>query len=274
MSDGIKRHAKFIKTVPPSTKDPAFCGIFSSVNSVQQLSMVKYDIDMKYRKGFSFYNYDPGDKKRLKRMMVEFQMGFKFLERFENNRVVSVFGSHLDKEGEKEYEQAKRLGSLLAKENIVVLTGGGPGTMEAANRGASEAGGRSVGINLELGKQEQRNPYVKEKLCFHYLFIRRVMLAYAAQAYVFFPGGFGTLDEFFEIAALVVTEKINQKIPIILIGRDYWGSLKKWMEEMPLKKHRAIFKHEFFFWKIVDDEKQAFEILKKIPTCFERHESV
>lgn len=229
---------------------------------------------MKHRSDFPFYDYDPGDKKRLKRMMAEFQMGFKFLERFKDDRVVSVFGSHLDKEGEKEYEQAKRLGSLLAKENIVVLTGGGPGAMEAANRGAFEAGGRSVGINLELGNQEQRNPYVKEKLCFHYLFIRRVMLAHAAQAYVFFPGGFGTLDEFFEIATLVVTEKIYQKIPIILVGEDYWSSLKKWMERMPLKKHRAIFEQDFFFWKIVDDEEQALKILKKIPTCFSRHESV
>ena len=229
---------------------------------------------MKCRNDFPFYDYDPGDKKRLKRMMVEFQIGFKFLKRLKKDRVVSVFGSHLDKEGEKEYEQAKKLGLLLAKENIVVLTGGGPGAMEAANRGAFEAGGRSVGINLELGKQEQRNPYVKEKLCFHYLFIRRVMLAHAAQAYVFFPGGFGTLDEFFEIATLIVTEKIYRKIPIILIGKDYWGSLKEWMTEMPLKKHQAIFEKDFFFWKIVDNEKQAFEILKKIPACFARHESV
>jgi len=229
---------------------------------------------VKCRNDFPFYDYDPGDKKRLKRMMVEFQIGFKFLKRLKKDRVVSVFGSHLDKEGEKEYEQAKKLGLLLAKENIVVLTGGGPGAMEAANRGAFEAGGRSVGINLELGKQEQRNPYVKEKFCFHYLFIRRVMLAHAAQAYVFFPGGFGTLDEFFEIATLIVTEKIYRKIPIILIGKDYWGSLKEWMTEMPLKKHQAIFEKDFFFWKIVDNEKQAFEILKKIPACFARHESV
>ena len=229
---------------------------------------------MKQSNDFPFYDYDPGDKKRLKRMMAEFRIGFKFLERFKNNRVVSVFGSHLDKEGEKEYEQAKKLGSLLAKENIVVLTGGGPGTMEAANRGAFEVGGRSVGINLELSKQEQRNAYVKEKLCFHYLFIRRVMLAHAAQAYVFFPGGYGTLDEFFEIATLVVTKKIYRKIPIILIGREYWSSLKKWMTETPLKKHQAIFEKDFFFWKIVDNEKQAFEILKKIPVSFARHESV
>jgi len=229
---------------------------------------------MKSDNDFPFYDYNPGDKERLKRMMAEFQKGFDFLKRFENNRVVSIFGSHMDKEGEKEYEQARKLGRLLAKEKIVVLTGGGPGTMEAANRGASEAGGRSIGIKLELGKQEQRNPYVKESLCFHYLFVRRVMLAHAAQAYVFFPGGFGTLDEFFEIVTLVVTEKIYRQIPIILIGKDYWNSLRKWLEKVVIKKHQAIFKKEFFFWKVVNDEKQAFEILKKIPSRFVRYESV
>ncbi|MDP3093810.1 MAG: TIGR00730 family Rossman fold protein [bacterium] len=229
---------------------------------------------MKPRNDFPFYDYNPGDKKRLKRMMAEFQKGFNFLNRFEDDRVVSIFGSHLDKAGEKEYEQARKLGRLLAKENIVVLTGGGPGAMEAANRGAAEAGGRSVGINLELGKSEQKNGYVKESICLHYLFVRRVMLAHAAQAYVFFPGGFGTLDEFFEIATLVVTKKIYQQIPIVLIGRSYWDSLKKWLERVPMERHRAIFRKEFFFWKVVDDEKQAFEILKKIPARFARHESV
>ncbi|MBI4359428.1 MAG: TIGR00730 family Rossman fold protein [Candidatus Nealsonbacteria bacterium] len=229
---------------------------------------------MKSRNDFPFYDYDPGDKQRLKRVMAEFQKGFNFLKRFENERTVSIFGSHLDKEGEREYEQARRLGGLLAKEKIVVLTGGGPGAMEAANRGAFEAGGQSVGINLELGRQEQRNSYVKESICLHYLFVRRVMLAHASQAYVFFPGGFGTLDEFFEIATLVVTEKIYRQIPIVLMGRDYWNSLKKWLKRMPMEKHRAILKSEFFFWRVVDNEKQALAILKKIPSCFVRHESV
>lgn len=229
---------------------------------------------MELKSDFPFYDYNPGEQARLKRMMGEFRKGFEFLGKFKGERVVSIFGSHLDKEGEKEYRWARNLGRLLAKENIVVLTGGGPGTMEAANRGATEAGGRSVGINLELGNQEQRNIYVKESLCLHYLFVRRVMLAHAAQAYVFFPGGYGTLDEFFEIATLIVTEKIYHQIPIILIGREYWSSLKRWMEKIPLKANHAIFKNQLFFWKIVDNEKQAFEILKKIPAHFARHESI
>ncbi len=221
-----------------------------------------------------FADYDPGDKIRLQRMMAEFKKGFDFLKRFENDRVVSIFGSHLDKRGEKEYEQARRLGQLLGKEKIVVLTGGGPGTMEAANRGAAEVGGRSVGINLELGEMEKRNKYVKESICLHYLFVRRVMLAHAAQAYVFFPGGFGTLDEFSEIATLVVTRKILHRIPIILVGREYWQSLREWLEEMAVKKHHAINPKDFFFWKIVDDEKEAFQALKHIPFPSPRHESV
>ncbi len=242
--------------------------------SSQYVFVVKLSMVMKPNNDFPFYDYDPGDQERLKRMMAEFKKGFNFLRSLEKDRVVSIFGSHLDKEGEKEYKQARNLGRLLAKEGIVVLTGGGPGIMEAANRGAKEANGRSIGINLEMGNQEQRNPYVKEGICLHYLFVRRVMLAHAAQAYVFFPGGFGTLDEFFEIVTLVVTEKIYQKIPIILIGKDYWGSLKAWLERVPMKKYQAVYEKEFFFWKVVDDEKQALEILKKIPPRFARHESV
>jgi len=229
---------------------------------------------MKQNNDFPSYDYDPGDKKRLKRMLGELKKGFDFLRKIEGDRVVSIFGSHLDKPGEKEYQQAYNLGRLLAKENIVVLTGGGPGTMEAANKGAFETGGRSIGLNLELGKREQKNHFLNDSICFHYLFVRRLMLAHAAQAYVFFPGGFGTLDEFFEIVTLVVTRKINQQMPIILIGKEYWNSLRKWLEDMPLEKHQAIFEEEFFFWKVVDNEKQAFEILKKIPNRFARHESV
>ncbi|MDP2930199.1 MAG: TIGR00730 family Rossman fold protein, partial [bacterium] len=160
------------------------------------------------------------------------------------------------------------------REKIVVLTGGGLGTMEAANRGALEAGGRSVGINLELGDMEKKNKYVKESICLHYLFVRRVMLAHAGQAYVFFPGGFGTLDEFFEIATLVVTRKILRRIPIILVGRDYWHSLREWLDKVAVKRYRTISGKEFSFWKVVADEKEAFEALKHIPFPIPRHESV
>ena len=223
---------------------------------------------------FPFPDYDPGNKIRLKRMMAEFRKGFDFLKKMEKERVVSIFGSHLDKKGDREYEQARNLGQLLAKEKIVVLTGGGPGIMEAANRGAFEAGGRSIGINLELGDREKKNKYVKESAYFHYLFVRRVMLAHAGQAYVFFPGGFGTLDEFFEIATLVVTRKILHRIPIILVGKDYWYSLREWLQKVAVEHYQTIPEKEFYFWKIVADEKEAFNALRHIPFPILRHESV
>ena len=223
---------------------------------------------------FSVSDHDPSDKARLQRMTAEFKMGFHFLKRLKKERVVSFFGSHLDKEDEKEYKQARALAKMLVKQGMVVLTGGGPGIMAAANRGALEAGGRSLGLNLELPNGEQRNKYVKESVNFHYLFIRRMMLAHAAQAYVFFPGGFGTLDEFFEISTLITTKKLHYAIPVVLVGRDYWQSLKQWLEAFPMKKYQAISAKEFSFWKIVDNEKEAFELLKDISPYYFRHESV
>ena len=223
---------------------------------------------------FSVPDHDPSDKSRLQRMTAEFKMGFHFLKRLKKERVVSFFGSHLDKENEREYKQARALAKMLVKQGMVVLTGGGPGIMAAANRGALEAGGRSLGFNLEFPDGEQKNKYVRESVNFHYLFIRRMMLAHAAQAYVFFPGGFGTLDEFFEIGTLIVTKKLHRDIPVILVGRDYWRSLKQWLEAFPMKRYQAISAKEFSFWKIVDNEIEAFKLLKDILPHYPRHESV
>lgn len=218
--------------------------------------------------------HEPGDKARLDRMMGEFRKGFRFLKRLKKERVVSIFGSHLDKEGDHEYEQARKLAQLLAKEGITVLTGGGPGIMEAANRGALEAGGRSVGINLKFLSGEEKNKYIKESVGFYYLFVRRVMLAHAAQGYVFFPGGFGTLDEFFEISTLVSTKKLHYEIPVVLVGKDYWSSLKSWIEKVPIKKYQTLSKQGLSFWKIADSPKEAIELLKNIAPHYPRHESV
>lgn len=224
---------------------------------------------------FSVPSHDPSDKARLQKMTAEFKIGFRFLKGLKKEKVVSFFGSHLDKENEREYKQARALAKMLVNRGMVVLTGGGPGIMEAANRGALEAGGRSLGLNLEFPhKDEQKNKYVKESVNFHYLFVRRMMLAHAAQAYVFFPGGFGTLDEFFEIGALITTKKLHYDIPVVLVGRDYWQSLKRWLEAFPMKKYQAISRQDFSFWKIVDNEKEAFELLKDISPYCPRHESV
>lgn len=218
---------------------------------------------------------DPGDRKRLSRLLAEFKKGFDFLRPLKEERVVTVFGSHLKKERDLEYRQARNLAFQLARQGITVLTGGGPGIMEAANRGAKEGGGRSFGITLEFPNVEQRNAYMAKSIELHYLFVRRVLLAHAAQAYVFFPGGFGTLDEFFEISTLISTRKLHHQIPVVLFGQDYWGSLRRWLEEVPMRRYRTVLKKQFAFWRIINDEKAARKILTRIsPALSPRHESV
>jgi len=163
--------------------------------------------------------HEPGDENRLKRIKKEFKDGFKFLKNFRYDRVVSVFGSSKIKEGHPIYEQARKFGRLAAEHGFTIVTGGGPGIMEAANRGAFETGGRSAGLCIDLPDHysEPKNPYMQESMSFYYFFVRKVMLAHVAQAYVFFPGGLGTLDEFFEISTLVATHKLHVPIPVILV---------------------------------------------------------
>src|SRR3989338_7923723 len=144
---------------------------------------------------------------RLPRIMEEFAKGFDFLKNY--GKSVTFFGSTRSLESSKEYEQARQLASMLSREGFAVITGGGPGIMESANRGATEAGGQSAGINIQLESAQNVNPFVRESISFHHFFARKVMLSFASEVYIFFPGGFGTLDEFFEIVTLVQTRKIE-----------------------------------------------------------------
>ena len=163
------------------------------------------------------------------------------------------------------YKKAKKLGLLLAKNKFGVITGGGPGIMEAANRGASEGGGESIGLNIQLPYEQRINPWVKRRIGFHYFFSRKVMLAYAVQAYVYFPGGFGTLDESFELATLVETKKISQKIPIILVGKEFWTPLTNWMKESWYEKNHLIHKKDLDILNVVNSAEEAFKIIKNTP---------
>lgn len=198
---------------------------------------------------------------RLTRITEEFAKGFHFLQNY--GKSATFFGSARCAAGDKHYEEARKLGALLAKEDFAIITGGGPGIMEAANKGAMEVGGQSAGINIQLDHMQNANPYVKESISFHYFFARKVMLAFASEVYIFFAGGFGTLDEFFEMTTLVQTRKIDP-IPIILVGKDYWGPLLKWIERDVYKKRKSIDKEDMKIYRVVKDAKEAHRIIKKL----------
>jgi hypothetical protein len=200
---------------------------------------------------------------RIFRIMAEFVEGFEFIADFK--RSVTIFGSTRDcKATHAWYKEAQKLGALLAKDGYAVVTGGGPGIMEAANHGAAEAGGESVGINIQLPMEQRVNPHVNRPKGFHYFFTRKLMLTYTAQAYVYFPGGFGTLDEFFEIITLVQTKKISP-IPVILVGRDFWGPLTEWIDSMVYQRDHAIDPEDKEIYTIVDTAEEAMEIVRKSP---------
>ena len=208
----------------------------------------------------SGFDYKENPSWRIFRIMSEFVDGFQFLSEFEKE--VTFFGSARFHQNNKYYKIASELGRLLGKAGYTVITGGGPGVMEAGNRGASEAGGESVGLNIQLPHEQRINSFVKKGMGFHYFFTRKVMLSASAQAYIFFPGGFGTLDEFFEIITLIQTGKM-EKIPVILIGKDFWTPLFNWVEKTLYNKLRAVDEDDLKLYRIVDTAPEAFKIIKK-----------
>jgi uncharacterized protein (TIGR00730 family) len=199
---------------------------------------------------------------RIDRIAKEFTDGFHFMEGLE--RSVTFFGSARFTEKDEHYQTARELAKKLSAYGIGVITGGGPGIMEAGNRGAYEAGGYSLGLNIILNHEQRENPYLNGGMMFNYFFVRKVLLSYAAEAYVFFPGGFGTLDEFFEILTLVQTGKI-ERVPIILMGSDYWNELDKFIEKTVYETHKAINKDDRKLYIITDDIDHAADIVRHAP---------
>ncbi|MBU1137274.1 TIGR00730 family Rossman fold protein [Patescibacteria group bacterium] len=198
---------------------------------------------------------------RIFRIMAEFVDGFEFLSDFKKS--VTFFGSARIKPDNPHYREAEKLSALLAEDGFAVFTGGGPGIMEAANKGAYEAGGESVGLDIQLKYAQRINDFIKKAMGFHYFFTRKVMLSYSAQAYVFFPGGYGTLDEFFEILTLIQTEKIPQYIPIVCVGKEFWSPISQWIKEVNYEKNKFIDEKDLSFYHVVDSAEEALEIIKK-----------
>lgn len=196
---------------------------------------------------------------RIFRIMAEFVEGFQFLS--ESSREVTIFGSARTKKNDRWYKEGVKLGRMLAKDGYTVITGGGPGIMEALNKGAKEGGGESIGLNIQLPNEQRINPYVTRGRGFHYFFTRKVMLAASAQAYVYFPGGFGTLDELFEIVTLIETGKM-QSTPVVCVGKEFWSGLFVWMEEMQVNKYKTITAKELKLIQVVDSAEEALEIIR------------
>lgn len=200
---------------------------------------------------------------RIERINAEFKSAFDLIKNYP--RSVSIFGSARVEEGSSHYEHARSLAARIVKDlGYAVITGGGGGIMEAANRGAREAGGQSVGLNIRLPKEQQKNAYTTDGMEFSYFFVRKVALSFAAEAYIFLPGGFGTLDEFFEIITLIQTHKIR-RVPIILVGRDYWEELHDFLFRNAYRSEHAISKEDMALYTITDDDNEIIEAIKKVP---------
>lgn len=199
---------------------------------------------------------------RASRIATEFDRGFQFIKKYPKS--VTIYGSARFKPTNPHYKDACALAILLANEGYAVVTGGGPGIMEAANRGAKEAGGASVGLNIELPHEQVINPYVTDSLSFYYFFSRKTTMSFSSEAYIFYPGGFGTLDEFFEIVTLIQTKKIRNA-PVVLVGKDFWGPLDDFLRINVMRNHGAIEKSDLKLYSILDDHKEILKIVLAAP---------
>jgi uncharacterized protein (TIGR00730 family) len=197
------------------------------------------------------------DTWRVMRIQSEFVEGFGALA--ELGPAVSVFGSARTRPGSPFYSLGERLGARLVNEGYAVITGGGPGAMEAANKGAREAGGASVGLGIELPFEQGLNEYVNLGVNFRYFFARKTMFVKYAQGFIVLPGGFGTLDELFEAVTLVQTQKVTS-FPIVLMGRDYWGGLFDWLRETALEAG-TINPRDIELLHVTDDVDEAVRIV-------------
>jgi uncharacterized protein (TIGR00730 family) len=197
------------------------------------------------------------DPWRVLRIMGEFVWGFDNLADVRDG--VSIFGSARTRPDSPEYQAAVDTAQLLAKAGICVITGGGPGIMEAANRGAKEAGGLSIGCNIELPFEQGSNAYLTRSLNFKFFFVRKTMFVKYATAFIVFPGGYGTLDELFEALTLIQTGKVKH-FPVILMGKDYWSGLTEWLERT-VTAEKKIDARDLLLFRVTDDPAEATRIV-------------
>ncbi len=197
---------------------------------------------------------------RVFRVMAEFVQGFELLR--EHNLAATFWGSARTEPGNEYYKAAEELAAKLAKKKFSIISGGAAGIMEASNVGAYKVGGKSVGLNITLPHEQKLNPYTTESLNFDFFFARKVMLAFASEVYVYFPGGFGTLDEFFEIITLIQTKKI-EPIPIVLYGKEYWEPFIRIFEKQLLKKFKTISPEDMELFHLVDSVDEAYKYIMK-----------
>jgi len=199
---------------------------------------------------------------RISVIQKEFEDGFHFIKK--HPKSVTFFGGARFDKTNPFYQQAVELASLLVKERYTVVTGGGPGIMEAANKGAKEGGGHSLGLTIELPHEQVTNQYVTDHVGFNYFFTRKVCLTFSAEAFVYFPGGFGTLDELFEILTLVQTKKIP-KVPIILVGLDYWRPLLEFMKNKLADDYQTISPEDLNLCLVMESLPDIVELIKQNP---------
>lgn len=204
------------------------------------------------------HNFTEEDPWRIFRIMSEFVDGFETLSRIKNG--ITFFGSARTNPRSRYYKLAEEAAYLFAKKGYIIITGAGPGIMEAANKGAYKAGSESIGLNILLPKQQKCNKYVKTQVEFRYFFCRKVMFAKYSKAVCIFPGGYGTLDELFEFLELIQTGKIN-KFPVILFSQKYWNPLINWLKES-LLENSMIEQNDLGLFKIVETPQEALKIVK------------
>lgn len=204
-----------------------------------------------------------GERSRLNRIMKEFEHGFRSLRNL--GPAVTVFGSARFTPGHPYYELSRQVGRKLAQAGFAVITGGGPGAMEAANRGAREAGGPSYGLNIVLPHEQEANPYVDDTVEFHYFFVRKVMLVKYSCAYIVLPGGLGTLDELFEAATLLQCGKVGP-FPLVLVGREFWSGMRDFL--LFMVKQGVFGAEEVGFARITDSADEAVElVVRSLPAA-------